>query len=749
MNQNLSHFFRVLLFSYFLSVNTIVLFGQSEGISKSGTDIIRIMPVGNSITEESNPGYRGFLYHLLDSAGYRFDFVGSKHDGMPANGGDPDHSGFGGYVIGPNPSKLDDEDPWKHGDILFHLDSGYQIMRNNADVIILEIGINDFFNDRTGYDPNLVGADRLEALIAIIFRINPKVGLLVSNLTPVDWDADFGTKFNSEVPDIVGKYKKMGHNCYLADLRNGISWNTKTDLSADQLHPTASGYKKMAALYFSVLSPILNSSGKSRLSENSSANTNLPTIDFTANWDTLRVLKNPHKGWYHHLLDNGITTYAINNEQLFRSFPGMDHLYLRLAWSYLEPEEGKYDWHRIDEVVEKYVPLGYKIAFRISSKETGYFPESVGQELDGVQYATPVWVMNAGAKGSVVENGGIKSWTPDWDDPIYLEKLDNFQKAFAAKYDGQPWVSYIDIGSIGEWGEGHTHFSTKIPPTVNEVKANINIYLKHFKKSQLVSTDDLLYYGKNDEDVNDLYHFAVNNGLTLRDDSPMVDWYLDNNLNTWSVSHPHFYDSLSLQKPIIFELQHFGEVKGGGNWIGRNGSEKIGKYGFSGAEILRNAIKTMHATYIGYHDHVEDWLPDNPELTRELANLCGYWYFPVNANISRSFTRGKNEINIGWLNKGVAPAYQNFDLVFRFESDVPENSFETAPVASGNKKWLPGKVRQETYFPEIPATAKSGNYLLKFKLIERSESGIIPIQIGVKETLIDRNGFIELGRIKI
>ena len=77
------------------------------------------------------------------------------------------------------------------------------------------------------------------------------------------------------------------------------------------------------------------------------------TIDFKAQWDTILVLKNPHKGWYHHLLDNGIDRYAISNDSLFMTFPGMDHLYVRLAWSYLEPVEGLYDWHRIDEVVEK------------------------------------------------------------------------------------------------------------------------------------------------------------------------------------------------------------------------------------------------------------------------------------------------------------------------------------------------------------------------------------------------------------
>ncbi len=238
-------------------VNGINLFGDDHYAPNSR--IINIMPTGNSLTQAADPGYRGYLYHLLDSAKYKFDFVGSKHDGKPTNGVDPDHSGFGGYVIGPNPSSGDDWDPWKHGDLLWHLDKGYKIMSNNADVIVLEIGINDFFNDRDDYDPNKIGADRLDSLIAKMYKLCPDVVMLVSNLTPVKWDANFGNLFNSEIPAIISKYKQMKKNIYPVDLRKGIAWKMNSDISSDQLHPTASGYKKMANLFYSELVPVLDS----------------------------------------------------------------------------------------------------------------------------------------------------------------------------------------------------------------------------------------------------------------------------------------------------------------------------------------------------------------------------------------------------------------------------------------------------------------------------------------------------------
>lgn len=494
--------------------------------------------------------------------------------------------------------------------------------------------------------------------------------------------------------------------------------------------------KSLILLLFVIIIPFNYSSGNF-VSKNKK-------IILTSHWDTTRVLNNPHKGWYHHLLDNGINKYSIKDDSIFMSFPGMDHLYLRLAWSYLEPEEGEFDWHYIDEVVEKYVPLGYQIAFRITSKETGTYPGSVGQELDGVQYATPIWVEKAGAKGKIVENRSVKSWMPDWDDPVYLDKLDQFHEAFAERYDEEKWAIYIDVGSIGEWGEGHTSSSTCVPPTIQEVKANINIYLKNYKHTQLVVTDDLIYYGKPDIKVKGLYNYVVDHGFTLRDDSPLVDWYLQQNLDTWSVSHPHFYDPLYLEKPIIFELQHYGSVKRDGNWVGENGTVKLSEYRYSGAKIMREAIKTMHASYIGYHGFAEEWLGDNPKLTRELANLCGYWYFPESINITKA-EKSRLSFTIKWLNKGVAPAYFSYMLKGKLTNiNYPEEVITFDISDSGNKNWLPQKMVTEYYSTNFSLGLK-GNYELSIQLYDTKSKRLV--EIGLNEKLRDEAGFFTVAEV--
>lgn len=466
-------------------------------------------------------------------------------------------------------------------------------------------------------------------------------------------------------------------------------------------------------------------------------------IDLVNNWDTIRPLVNPDKGWYHHMLDNGINKYLIQDEKDLTGFPGMDHLYLRLAWAYLEPEEGIFDWSYIDDIVEKYVPMGYKISFRISCKETGPAPTSVPSEVNGIRYATPYWVSQAGAKGVERPEYGSASWTPVWDDPVFLEKLDNFHKAFAEKYDGNPWVRYIDVGSIGEWGEGHTYSSTRISPTVEEIKTHMNLHLKHYKKTQLIVADDLLAYEKSEEDQQKLLNYALENGFSLRDDSPMVQGYMKNDLDTWTVRHPEFFAEVYKIRPTVFELEHYGKVISNGYWLGENGVEIISEYKVSGADIFRNAVKIIRPTYVGFHGYLGEWLTDNPEFTKEMLNMCGYWYFPKSIN-STQYKNRKLSFEIEWLNKGVAPAYAIYQLRGKL---IPVNytagSIDFVAEDSGNKNWMPGHITTEKYTVTLSGKPE-GDYWLAIQLFDiKTET---PVEIGLT-TDIKRSGYFLIQKL--
>ncbi len=79
-------------------------------------------------------------------------------------------------------------------------------------------------------------------------------------------------------------------------------------------------------------------------------------------------------------------------------------------------------------------------------------------------YCSPKWLFDAGLQVFRVCRPAARTSRqaepnpriePDYGDPLYLEKHGRFIKALAARYDGNPQIEFIDIGSYGIWGEWH------------------------------------------------------------------------------------------------------------------------------------------------------------------------------------------------------------------------------------------------------------------------------------------------------
>ena len=468
-------------------------------------------------------------------------------------------------------------------------------------------------------------------------------------------------------------------------------------------------------------------------------------VDMKPYWNDKIALENPHKGWYHHYPDNHINKYIIREDSHLLDFPGMDHIYIRLAWAYLEPQEGQFNWDIIDNIINKWIEKGLKISFRISCKETS--TDRIEQ-----QFATPKWVMEAGAKGDYYRRGKKVGpdgpWEPVFDDPVYLEKLENFLRAFAKRYDGKLWLRYVEVGSIGDWGEGHTSSGSKIEYDYNQRKVHVDLYCKYFRKTQIVISDDFVYCIGDLQDRRKMHQYILKRGISYRDDSPLVNGYVRGYAKTYTVRSPEFFKDAYLKTPTVFELQHYGAVKRDGNWIVKEGSS-LSKYakGKTGPDFFRGALDLLHATYIGYHGDAHEWLTENPELTKELLNQCGYWYFLHGVKSPNDLQAGEIcSIQMDWENRGVAPAYNSYRLKIRFDGPT----IEDVELEAGNEKWLPkpsGGVYPETYPISIPKTLCPGRYKLKFKLYSNQENKDVLIALDPK--LLDQENFYSVAALTI
>jgi hypothetical protein len=468
--------------------------------------------------------------------------------------------------------------------------------------------------------------------------------------------------------------------------------------------------------------------------------------DLTPLQDSARVLENPHKGWYHHYPDNHINKYVIAQDSDLTEFPGMDHLYIRLAWAYLEPKEGEYDWTVIDRIIAKWTAHGLGNSFRISCKETS--TDRVEQ-----QFATPRWVMEAGAKGGYYWRGEVagtdKPWEPVWDDPIFLAKLEKFLAAFAARYDGQPWLRYVDIGSIGDWGEGHTWAGSRKVLSFPVRKLHVDLYLKYFKRSPLVISDDYVHALDDPAERASLHQYILAHGISYRDDSIMVKGNFSHSGDRFTVRSPEFFADAYLLTPTVLELDHYGKVKQLGDWDAKPDSAafEFGK-GKKGPDFFRGAVDLLHASYIGYHGYAREWLDDNPALTRELLNRCGYWLFPKSIQLPATAAAGSvSPVRVMIENRGVAPTYHPYEL--RVKLSGSQAAQVVSPLVRTDRSWLPGAPIAVQGQLALPADLKPGRYTVSLGLFDTSSGKERPVEFALKADAKEPDGYYRVATIEI
>lgn len=200
---------------------------------------VRVMPLGDSITEGTQVpgGYRIGLWQRFTTGGYRVDFTGSQFNG-PAGLGDHDHEGHPGWRI----DQID-------ANIVTWL-------RNTSPrTVLLHIGTNDVLQNH-----NLAGAPgRLSTLVDRITATVPAADVFVATIIPLanQNQESAARAFNATIPGMVASKVNAGKRVHLVDMHAAL---TTADL-IDGVHPTATGYDKMAATWYAALRSVPGSIG--------------------------------------------------------------------------------------------------------------------------------------------------------------------------------------------------------------------------------------------------------------------------------------------------------------------------------------------------------------------------------------------------------------------------------------------------------------------------------------------------------
>ena len=341
--------------------------------------------------------------------------------------------------------------------------------------------------------------------------------------------------------------------------------------------------------------------------------------------DNGAALVNPGMGLVHYHYSNRLWAYGLGSAPGdTEPLPGTSVVYFRVLWSDVEPHEGEYRWDLFDSVAQNWIKAGKKIAFRIIC-------------CNQTENATPDWVRAAGAKGiwfKYRSETAEPRWEPIYDDPVFLDKYSAFMKAFAARYDGDPAVAFVDVGSFGMYGEGHTGDTSKLsrPETWRIAELHMRLHRKLLPKSLLVISDDMVSSTSKDTTL-PLLATARSLGIGLRDDSLMCSKY------TWY--HDNWGRYFAPTTPVVLETGHFSLCSERGHWR---------------RDRILEAVEKYQASYFTFHGFPEDF---RVSLAAEIAAVnrrLGYRLLPTVVSFPSEVSPGASvEIASEWVNVGVAP----------------------------------------------------------------------------------------------
>jgi hypothetical protein len=383
------------------------------------------------------------------------------------------------------------------------------------------------------------------------------------------------------------------------------------------------------------------------------------------------ALINPGMGWVTYFYSNLYQNYGSKLEpsDTVRYFPGMNTVFLRIPWAFIEPEENSFIWEILDTPAQRWIETGGQVALCITATE------------NWMESGTPRWVFDAGAEYYEVD-GYLE---PNYDNPIFLEKVENFIRVLAERYDNNPNIAYLFIGHYGMWGEGHTELTTPKHGHswgFETQKRMIDLYRRHFKNTILCISDD--YVGHNLRGGRfPITDYAFSQGVTIHDDSILVqpepnNWY-------HSEMAQLFWPTL----PVVLEHEHYGGSVERGAWDD---------------ELLIKAVEDYHASFLSIH-----WWPDvfynaNKDIIARINRRIGYRLQTPEIIWPSTIRKGESFIiQSKWANAGVAPCYGGGYPCFTLK-DEKGGIVSVLTDTSFNLKYLPVTPPDNTIHHELTST---------------------------------------------
>lgn len=369
-----------------------------------------------------------------------------------------------------------------------------------------------------------------------------------------------------------------------------------------------------------------------------------------------------------------------------------DKISFSLAWSVLEPEEGKFLWEHPDweGCINSWIDAGFKVSLQIRGMDTWGTLYN-----DGV----PQWVFDAGAKYidepmELYRNGFTLNFLADasgkpvrypvyWDE-IYLDKVRHLVDAMGERYNGRSEVVSVSIGHMGRWGEMHLSSHSPLQPWfdagfsretyIAAHKRIIDIYRSAFPDTELVQEICAPVFAEETgrdligiDDVPEIHDYLAEHRVAIKFNGigkswrPGPDPYLDQDVagifDRYADRTKVSCENLVTPAGLDSVLRHHISC-----WHRGGETEGLGILMVDRAIPLKE--KRIYSFLTFFPEEFAALTPEmEKELWRKMARRCGYRLVPEAVEHDEN-----GNLAVTWKNFGIAPCFERL----RTELLLPE-----------------------------------------------------------------------------
>ncbi len=444
---------------------------------------------------------------------------------------------------------------------------------------------------------------------------------------------------------------------------------------------------------------------------------------------------------------NGITYYYSEGEETVLNpyigyAPSSDSItlcerstlvYLNIYWSELEPIEGEYDWDTIESThyLERWRSEGKHLVLRLICDRP-----SNTEHMD-----IPQWLYDKTGDGEFYDIEYGKGYCPDYNNEVFIAAHEKVIREIADHFRGEGFLAYVELGSLGHWGEWHTYYPAGLPriPLTEVREKYVSHYVKYFDYCKLLMRRPFKELPKGAGVYNDMAGVS-------HDTSVWLSW-IENGGDYESAAEA---DGLKAV-PDIWETAPVGGEFSSSVPI----STMLGK-DFEQTQAL---LQKSHMSFIGpMVPYVKREDLEFYESADKMAKNIGYRFRIKELKIVKPIGSDTANVTARMINDGVAPLYFNYiPCLYLY---IPDGSGQYENVIKNDGYGLSGSdcegmyrfemhinLKKLTQDKEAEYTFSVPRELLKKKGVE-IYAGIENADSGVPEILLDMEGD-SLGKLSL